>query len=225
WLDGKGPAPEAVRRVPGMDEQLKVQNAVAEKLREHRFAEGALELETLQPKAVFDGEAVVGLRQEGHNSARRVIEDFMIAANGGAARELSSRGVSSLRRVVQEPERWDRIVEVAKDYGERLPPEPDSRALSDFLLKRRQADPDRFPDLSLVIVKLLGPGQYVVEKPGQPAQGHFGLAVRDYTHSTAPNRRFPDLVTQRLLKSTLAGAPSPYGEGELEELARHCTEQ
>ncbi len=225
WLEGQGPAPEALGRVAGMDEQLRVQDAAAQKLRALRFEQGALDLETLQPKAIFDGETVVALRQEPHNRARQLIEDFMIAANGVTARYLEAHGVSSLRRVVRSPERWQRIVEVAKEQGEHLPPEPDSKALADFLVKRRKADPDRFPDLSLVIVKLMGAGEYVVERPGEVAAGHFGLAVKDYTHSTAPNRRFPDLITQRLLKAVVAGATPPYAAGELEALAVHCTEQ
>jgi exoribonuclease-2 len=224
WLEG-GPAPDAITRVRGMDEQLRVQDAVAQKLRGLRFEEGALDLETLQPKAIFDGEAVVALREEPHNRARQLIEDFMIAANGVTARFLAAKGFSALRRVVRSPERWQRIVDVAKELGEHLPPEPDSKALSDFLSKRRKADPDRFPDLSLVIVKLMGAGEYVVERPGESAVGHFGLAVKDYTHSTAPNRRFPDLITQRLLKAALAARPTPYAEGELQDLAVHCTEQ
>ena len=224
WLGG-GPAPDAMTRVRGMDEQLRVQDAVAQKLRGLRFEEGALDLETLQPKAIFDGETVVALREEPHNRARQLIEDFMIAANGITARFLAAKGFASLRRVVRSPERWQRIVDVAKDLGEHLPPEPDSKALSAFLAKRRKADPDRFPDLSLVIVKLMGAGEYVVERPGQAVAGHFGLAVKDYTHSTAPNRRFPDLITQRLLKAALGGGPTPYADGELEDLAVHCTEQ
>jgi exoribonuclease-2 len=224
WLDG-GPAPDPITRVRGMDELLRVQDAVAQKLRARRFEEGALDLETLQPKAIFDGETVVALREEPHNRARQLIEDFMIAANGVTARFLAAKGFASLRRVVRSPERWQRIVDVAKELGEHLPPEPDSKALSDFLAKRRKADPDRFPDLSLVIVKLMGAGEYVVERPGEAVAGHFGLAVKDYTHSTAPNRRFPDLITQRLLKAALAGRPTPYAEGELEELAVHCTGQ
>jgi exoribonuclease II len=224
WLGG-GPAPDAMTRARGMDEQLRVQDAVAQKLRGLRFEEGALDLETLQPKAIFDGETVVALREEPHNRARQLIEDFMIAANGVTARFLATKGFSALRRVVRSPERWQRIVDVAKELGEHLPPEPDSKALSDFLAKRRKADPDRFPDLSLVIVKLMGAGEYVVERPGESALGHFGLAVKDYTHSTAPNRRFPDLITQRLLKAALAGSPTPYAEGELQDLAVHCTEQ
>ena len=224
WLGG-GPAPDAMTRVRGLDEQLRVQDAVAQKLRGLRFEEGALDLETLQPKAIFDGETVVALREEPHNRARQLIEDFMIAANGVTARFLAAKGFSALRRVVRSPERWQRIVDVAKELGEHLPPEPDSKALSDFLAKRRKADPDRFPDLSLVIVKLMGAGEYVVERPGESAVGHFGLAVKDYTHSTAPNRRFPDLITQRLLKTALAGVATPYAEGELQDLAVHCTEQ
>src|ERR1700693_39332 len=225
WIEGKAPAPEPVSRVAGLDEQLRVQDAVAQKLRGLRFEQGALDLETLQPKAIFEGETVVALRQEPHNRARQLIEDFMIAANGVMARYLAGKKFSSLRRVVRSPERWQRIVEVAKEQGEHLPPEPDSKALSDFLARRRKADPDRFPDLSLVIVKLMGAGEYVVERPGGAVAGHFGLAVKDYTHSTAPNRRFPDLITQRLLKAALSGAAAPYAEGDLEDLAVHCTEQ
>jgi exoribonuclease-2 len=225
WIEGNAPAPEPVSRVAGLDEQLRVQDAVAQKLRGLRFEQGALDLETLQPKAIFEGETVVALRQEPHNRARQLIEDFMIAANGVTARYLAGKKFSSLRRVVRSPERWQRIVEVAKEQGEHLPPEPDSKALADFLARRRKADPDRFPDLSLVIVKLMGRGEYVVERPGGAVAGHFGLAVKDYTHSTAPNRRFPDLITQRLLKAALSGAAAPYAEGDLEGLAVHCTEQ
>jgi exoribonuclease-2 len=225
WLDGKSEPPAAIARVPGLADQLRSQKSAAEKLREQRFEHGALDLETIQPKAVFDGDTVVGLRQEPHNRARRLIEDFMIAANGVTARFLSDKGFSSLRRVVRSPERWQRIVEVARESGEKLPPEPDSKALSDFLARRRKADPDRFPDLSLVIVKLMGAGEYVVERPNRPSIGHFGLAVRDYAHSTAPNRRYPDLITQRLLKAALGGTAIPYGDEELEGLARHCTQQ
>ncbi|HJW13317.1 MAG TPA: RNB domain-containing ribonuclease, partial [Thermoanaerobaculia bacterium] len=225
WLEGNGPAPDAVTRVAGLDGQLRVQDDAAQRLRRLRFENGALDLETLQPKALFEGETVVALKQERHNRARQLIEDFMIACNGVTARYLEEKKFPSLRRVVRSPERWQRIVELAKEHGERLPPEPDSKALSDFLARRRKADPDRFPDLSLVVVKLMGRGEYVVERPGQAPIGHFGLAVRDYTHSTAPNRRFPDLITQRLLKAALAGAAIPYGGGELGDLAVHCTEQ
>ncbi len=225
WLEGTGPLPDAAGRVPGMDSQLRAQDAAAQKLRALRHEQGALELETIQPRAIFEGDTVVDLQVERPNRARQLIEDFMIAANGVTARFLEQKGLSSLRRVVRSPERWQRIVAVAKEQGDALPPEPDSRALADFLARRRRADPVRFPDLSLVIVKLMGAGEYVVERPGGSTAGHFGLAVRDYTHSTAPNRRFPDLLTQRLLKAALAGSPPPYNDGDLETLAAHCTEK
>ncbi|HEY6051420.1 MAG TPA: ribonuclease catalytic domain-containing protein, partial [Thermoanaerobaculia bacterium] len=175
WLDGQGEPPAPVRAVPGMDAQLKAQSGIAQKLRERRHEEGALEFETIQPKAIFEGDQVVDLREQPQNLARQLIEEFMIAANGVVARFLQSSGFSSLRRVVRSPERWGRIVEVARELGDHLPPEPDSRALQEFLSRRRRADPDRFPDLSLVIVKLMGAGEYVVEKPGGAPVGHFGL--------------------------------------------------
>jgi exoribonuclease-2 len=225
WLEGKGALPAAAARVPGMDAQLKTQDRVAQQLRQRRHEQGALELETIEPRAVFDGDNVVDLKVDVINRARELIEDFMIAGNGVTARFLQSKGLASLRRVVRSPERWQRIVDVAKEKGETLPGEPDSGALEAFLAKQRRVDPLRFPDLSLVIVKLMGAGEYVVERPGQAAVGHFGLAVRDYTHSTAPNRRFPDLITQRLLKAALGAKPSPYADGELDELAAHCTEK
>jgi len=225
WLEGKGPAPPALAAAAGLDANLKLQDAAAQKLRARRIENGALELETIQPKAVFDGDKIVDLRQEAHNRARQLIEDFMIAANGATARFLASKGYASLRRVVRSPERWQRIVDVAKEEGESLPPEPDSKALEGFLARRRKADPLRFPDLSLVIVKLMGAGEYVVEKPGEASVGHFGLAVRDYTHSTAPNRRFPDLITQRIAKAALGSQGTPYTDAELADLAPHCTQQ
>jgi exoribonuclease-2 len=166
----------------------------------------------------------VELRVEKKNRARELIEDFMIAANGVTARFLADRGIASLRRVVRSPERWQGIVKVASELGERLPPEPDNRALEEFLARRRRADPLRFPDLSLVIIKLMGSGEYVVERPGQAAVGHFGLAVKDYTHSTAPNRRYPDLITQRLLKAALSDRQPRDSSAQLEPLAQHCTE-
>ena len=220
-----GDFPEKAQKLPGAIEQLRLQDSVAQTLRGRREDEGALDLETIEPKAVFANDEIVGLAVQQKNRARQLIEDFMIAANGVTARFLASKGLASLRRVVRSPERWQKIVTVAAEIGERLPAEPDSRALEAFLRKRRKADPLRFPDLSLVIVKLMGAGEYVVERPGQPAIGHFGLAVRDYTHSTAPNRRFPDLITQRLLKAALAGDPTPYPPAELSPLAAQCTEQ
>ena len=225
WIDGGGPLPEAARVVTDMGTQLRMQDDVAQRLRARRHSEGSLELETFQPRAVFDGDRVVDIRQQVQNRARQLIEELMIATNEHAAAFLTNAGVASLRRVVRSPERWLRITEVAAKLGESLPKVPDSRALAVFLAKRRKADPVRFPDLSLAVVKLMGSGEYVAERPGDSPIGHFGLASRDYTHSTAPNRRFPDLITSRLLKGVLAGSEPPYSLAELEALARHCTEQ
>ncbi len=225
WLDGTAPAPARLAVVPGLDEQLRIQDRVAQAMKSLRHQHGALSLETLEARAVFDGDVLADLRPDEKNRAKELIEDFMIAANGVTAKYLDGKGVPSLRRILRSPERWDRIVELAAGLGDRLSPEPSARALEEFLARRRHADPERFPDLSLSVVKLLGSGEYVVELPGQRVDGHFGLAVRDYTHSTAPNRRFPDLVTQRLLKAAIAGRPAPYGGDELDGLARHCTEQ
>ena len=225
WIEGEGALPAAAAAVPGMEAQLRAQDALAQQLRAARRSGGSLEFETFQPRAVFEGEQVVAIAQQVQNRARQLIEELMIATNGCAARYLASSGGASLRRVVRSPERWLRIVAVAHEYGETLPPEPDSRALEAFLIQRRKADPLRFPDLSLVIVKLMGRGEYVVEAHDGLPIGHFGLAVRDYTHSTAPNRRFPDLVTSRLIKAALAGKPAPYSRSELGLLAEHCTRQ
>jgi len=225
WIDGRGPLPEAAQAVPGMEQQLRQQDALAQRLRALRHAKGSLELETFQPRAVFEGEKVVGIYQQDQNRARQLIEEVMIATNGCNARFLAQAGAGSMRRVVRSPDRWLRIVEVARQYAVELPPQPDSKALEAFLAQRHEADPLRFSDLSLVIVKLMGSGEYVVEAPGAPAIGHFGLAVRDYTHSTAPNRRYPDLVTSRLLKAAVAGQPTPYTLAELTALALHCTRQ
>jgi exoribonuclease-2 len=225
WLDGTAPGPPRLAAVPGLEEQLRLQDRAAQALKRLRHQHGALSLETLETRPVFEGDILADLRPDEKNRAKQLIEDFMIAANGMTARYLNQRGLPSLRRVLRSPDRWDRIVELAKRLGGRLGPVPSAPALQEFLTERRQADPKRFPDLSLSIIKLLGSGEYVVEPPGQQADGHFGLAVRDYSHSTAPNRRFPDLITQRLLKAALAGRPPPYNYHELDELARHCTEQ
>ncbi len=223
-LEGRAPLPGRAGESDEIGRQLRIQDAVAQKLRARRYERGALELETIEPRPLFDGDNVVDLAVDKKNRARELIEDFMIAANGVTARFLAEKGVPALRRVVRSPERWQRIAAVAAEHGESLPPEPDSRALEEFLARRRRADPLRFPDLSLVIIKLMGSGEYVVERPGQTAAGHFGLAVRDYTHSTAPNRRYPDLITQRLLKAVLSGGGTPYPTADLEPLAQHCTE-
>ena len=225
WIDGAGPLPEPARAVPGMDVQLRTQDDVAQRLRARRHAEGALEFETLEPRAVFEGDRVVDIRQQVQNRARQLIEELMIATNRRTARFLADAGVASLRRVVRSPERWLRIVDVAARLGETLPRQPDSQALETFLAKRRAADPLRFPDLSLTIVKLMGSGEYVVERPGEAPIGHFGLAVRDYMHSTAPNRRFPDLISVRMIKARLADEPAPYALAELDALATHCSQQ
>jgi len=224
WLEGKGEMPEKIKGVSGLAENLKLQDRVADKMRELRHEHGALDLETIEARAVMKDGHVVDLQAEARNNAKNLIEDFMIAANGVSARFLASKGFASLRRVVRSPERWDRIEAIAAKFGEKLPSDPDSQALEEFLVRRRKADPMRFPDLSLAIVKAMGAGEYVVEQPGQESIGHFGLAVKDYTHSTAPNRRFPDLITHRLIKAALAGAKPPYSSDELGALAAHCTE-
>ncbi len=225
WIDGKIPPPEALGKVKGMAEQLQIQDKTAQIIRKRRRAQGSLELEIFEPKAIFEGERVVGIVQQLQNRGRQLIEEFMIATNECTAKFLAAQGHSSLRRVVRSPENWIRIVEVAKKHGEMLPAEPDSKALSLFLAKQHKLDPLRFPDLSLVIVKLMGSGEYVVERPNSEPIGHFGLAVRDYTHSTAPNRRYPDLITLRMIKSALQGIAPAYSDGDLSLLADHCSRQ
>jgi exoribonuclease-2 len=225
WLDGKGPPPPALAAVAGMDQQLRIQDRVAQVLKRVRRAAGALALTTLEAQAVYEGAALIDLKPDEDNRAKELIEFFMVAANGIVAQFLEQHRSSSLRRVLRKPERWGRIVELARGLSETLPADPDARALSDFLAKRQQAAPAQFPDLSLSVVKLLGAGEYVLKRPGQPAEGHFGLAVDDYTHATAPNRRYPDVITQRLLKAALAGGQAPYGDDELRALGAHCTEQ
>ncbi len=225
WLEGSAEAPAAVSGVPGMDAQIRLQDGVASAMRSQRHAHGALVLETIETHPVFDGEVLRDLLPDRKSRAHELIEDLMIAANGATALYLESRGFPSIRRVLRVPQHWDRIVALAADLGEPLPSVPDAPALNGFLARRRRADPERFPDLSLSVVKLLGSGEYVADRPGQRVPGHFGLAVSDYTHSTAPNRRFPDVINQRLVKAALAGRSSPYVEGELEALAVHCTAQ
>ena len=225
WLEG-GPAPAAIAAVPGLDENLRLQDRAAQRMKDLRQVHGALSFESREARPIFDGDAIRELQVEKPNRATDLIADFMIAANGVTARYLSSRKFASLRRVVRTPKRWDKIVELAKQHGFKLPDEPNPRPLEEFLVKEKAADPLRFPDLSLSVIKLMGPGEYVADCPGDAAPpGHFGLAVEDYTHSTAPNRRYPDIVTQRLLKAALAGQPTPYGKDDLEALAKHCTEE
>jgi VacB/RNase II family 3'-5' exoribonuclease len=224
WLDGSGPMPKEIGAVNGLDKNLRLQDRTARKLKSLRHEHGALDLETIEARPVFDGDEIKDLVADRRNCAKDIIEDFMITANGVTARYLEAKKLPSLRRVVRTPKRWDRIVALALEHGFTLPAEPDSKALDKFLMSAKSADPLLFPDLSLSIIKLLGAGEYVVELPGGSSAGHFGLAIKDYAHSTAPNRRFPDLITQRLLKSTLAKGSMPYTIDELVELAKHCTE-
>jgi len=224
WLEGGGPMPQGIDAVSGLDENLRLQDRVAQKLKALRHRHGALDLETIEARPVFDGDELKDLEADRKNRAKDIIEDFMIAANGVTARYLASKDYPSLRRVVRAPKRWDRIVELAAERGSTLPKEPDARALEQFLAAAKTADPLRFPDLSLSVIKLMGAGEYAVERPGDTVVGHFGLAVKDYAHSTAPNRRYPDLITQRLLKASVAGGSRPYEIDELAALAKHCTE-
>lgn len=208
-----------------IDQQLRLHERVTGDLKELREQQGALDFETIEARIKLSADDTAEIREERKNRARELIEDVMVAANGVTARFLEKHGFSSIRRVVRSPERWDRIVALARDHGEQLPQKPDSRPLERFLKRMRQEDPLRFPDLSLAVIKLMGRGEYAVERPGQELSGHFGLAVQDYAHSTAPNRRYPDLITQRLLKAALQKQPSPYSDEELEKLAAHCTER
>ena len=225
WLDGAGAPPARLAAVKGLDENIRLQDRIAKVMRSQRQMHGALQLETSEARPVYEGETLVDMSPDVRNRAKDLIEDFMIAANGVSARFLETKGFPSLRRVLKAPERWDRIVQLAHGFGYQLPGAPDATALEAFLKSRQSADPERFPDLSLSVVKLLGPGEYTLELPGQTADGHFALAVRDYTHSTAPNRRYPDLITQRLLKAALAAGSVPYNNAELSALATHCTVQ
>jgi VacB/RNase II family 3'-5' exoribonuclease len=223
WLEGRGPAPAKVAASADLAAQLKLQDSAAQRMVGGRFQHGALDLETIETRPVMlaaEAVDIVGLEK---NRATSLIEEFMVAANGVVARAFENDGVASIRRIVRTPKRWDRIVEVAQGLGTTLPAVPDSKALNDFLLAQKQKDPDHFPDLSLTVIKLMGPGEYVLVKPNEVSPGHFGLAVQDYTHSTAPNRRFPDVVTQRLVKAWLAKAPQPYSEGDLNAIATRCT--
>ena len=223
WLEGKGPAPQKVAASSQLTAQLRLQDAAAQRMVGNRFQHGALDLETIETRPVMLAEQAVDIVRQHKNRATSLIEEFMVAANGVIARTFEEAGVASIRRIVRTPRRWDRIVELAAGMGTTLPASPDSKALNDFLLLQKQKDPDHFPDLSLAVVKLMGPGEYVLVKSTEVSPGHFGLAVQDYTHSTAPNRRFPDVVTQRLLKAYLDKAPHPYSEDDLNLIAQRCT--
>ena len=224
WLDGSAGPPEALAAVKGLGETLRLQDRTAQTMKAYRHVHGALSLETIEAKAQFDGDRIRALELEEENRAREIIENFMIAANGVTARYLSARKFPSIRRVVRTPKRWDRIVALAGDRNFALPSIPDPQALEGFLVKEKAADPVGFPDLSLAVIKLLGAGEYMAEMPEGNALGHFGLSVKDYAHSTAPNRRYPDLLTQRLLRAAVDGQPVPYRKDELDVLAAHCTE-
>ena len=224
WLEGRGPAPAKVAASAPLAAQLKLQDTAAQRMVGNRFQHGALDLETIETRPVMLGSEAVEIKPLEKNRATSLIEEFMVAANGVVARTFEAAGVASIRRIVRTPKRWDRIMEMAEALGTRLPLEPDSKLLNDFLLDQRKKDPDHFPDLSLTVVKLMGPGEYVLVKPNEVSPGHFGLAVQDYTHSTAPNRRFPDMVGQRILKAFLAKSNPPYSEGDLNAIALHCTE-
>jgi exoribonuclease-2 len=224
WLEGAA-IPQSVAAIAGLEQQLRLQDQAASHLRALRQRSGALDLDTIEASPVVADGAVVDLTVKHKNPARYLIESFMIAANSAMAALLERQGVPAIQRVVRSPERWPRIVEIAGSLGVQLPAEPDSRALAGFLAQQRTADPQHFPDLSLAIVKLLGAGQYDVVEPGVEHPGHFGLAAHDYTHATAPNRRYADLVLQRLLKAALAGQSPPYTVAELAAIAEHCTER
>jgi len=225
WLEGKAPAPEKVAASPELQAQLKLQDEAAQALCEARHRVGALDFERIEAEAIVSNGDVKEIRARKRNRATQLIEDFMIAANEVMAQTLSKAGVSSIRRIVKDPERWPRIVALASGYGYKLPSEPDSAALNGFLKKMRDSDSVHYADISLAVIKLMGPGEYVMSPAGQPPPGHFALAVHDYTHSTAPNRRFADLVTQRLIKSVLDKSQTPYSNGELDSIAINCTQK
>jgi VacB/RNase II family 3'-5' exoribonuclease len=223
WLEGNDSDYPEISRVNGLDENIRVQDRIAQKMKALRYEHGALEFETIEAMPIFDGDSLSGMKVEQRNRAKDLIEDFMIAANGATAIFLAQKKFPSMRRVVRVPKQWDRIVELASEHGFSLPAEADSKSLSDYLKFIKQTDPLHVTDMSINVLKLLGSGEYVVEIPGSISAGHFGLAVKDYAHSTAPNRRYPDLITQRLLKSSIAGKSLPYSIEEMEEIAKHCT--
>jgi VacB/RNase II family 3'-5' exoribonuclease len=223
WLEGKGEPPAKVAANADLAAQLKLQDKAAQYMVGCRYQHGALDLETIETRPLLHTDQIIGIAPIEKNRATSLIEEFMVAANGVIARTFEGAGLASIRRIVRTPKRWDRIVELAAEKGTTLPADPDSKALNDFLLAQKQKDPEHFPDLSLTVIKLMGPGEYILVKPNQPSPGHFGLAVQDYTHSTAPNRRFPDVVTQRLLKAWLAHVAAPYSEDQLNAIAERCT--
>ena len=225
WLQGENPVPAKVAQVPGLEGTLRIQHAIAQILKQKRHSEGSLTLESSEAEVKIENDDQIIVELSAHNLAHQLIEEFMIAANTTMALQLKEAKIASLRRVVKIPKDWDRIVDLANSLGEELPSQPDSRALDRFLVTRQKIDPDSFPDLSLAVIKLLGRGEYVVENANHPSPGHFALALREYTHSTAPNRRYPDLISQRQYKAFLRGEKAPYTVEELNQLAMHCTQQ
>jgi exoribonuclease-2 len=225
WLEDGGPPPAKIASISGLADQILLQSQVKELIHNQRKTQGSLYLHTLEATTVANNGQVLDLELVADNPARDLIENFMISGNIAVSHFLESKNMPSLRRVVKTPERWDKIMAVAKTYGEDLPQQADAGALAKFLVKRKDVDPLRFPDLSLTIVKLLGRGEYVLTVPGQADAGHFALAIHDYTHATAPNRRYPDLIMQRLIKALIAGKSTPYTNDELSKIAGHCTEQ
>ncbi len=225
WLEGTGPMPKEIGMIAGLDENIRLQDRTAQKMKSLRYVHGALNFETIEARPVFDNDEITRLDVERKNRAKDIIEDFMIGANGVTARYLAGKKYPSLRRIVRTPKNWNRIVQLALERNFKLPEKPDSKLLEQFLISEQAADPLRFPDICLSVIKLMGPGEYIVELPEDTAVGHFGLAVKDYSHSTAPNRRYPDLITQRIMKAAIAGDRQPYTNDELATLATHCTEE
>lgn len=214
-----------IRSNPVLQEQIKIQDEIAQTLREKRREEGSLDFETPQLRANVKQDGHYSLGSHRSNRATQLIEELMVSANQAVDEFLQKKGMPVLQRVVKEPRNWPRMVALAEEYGCTLPGEPDGQALQKFLAEQKRRDPDRFPDLSLAMIKLMGRGEYDAKAPNQDGTGHFGLAVTHYAHSTAPNRRYPDLITQRMLHAAVEGKPSPYSMGELRSLAAHCTEQ
>ncbi len=224
WLENNEVIPRNISTINGLAENLILQDHAAQNMKIFRQIHGALSLQTIQSKPIFDGEKVTDLKADEKNRAKEIIENFMVAANGTVARYLSAQKFPSIRRIVRTPKRWDRIIKIAAAQKYDLPDNPDPKALEEFLLEKKSTDPESFPDISLSVIKLLGSGEYTIELPGEIPTGHFGLAVKDYAHSTAPNRRYPDLLTQRLIKAAFYNKPVPYSNEELDNLAIHCTD-
>ena len=223
WLEGNGPIPQGIAKIEGLAENIKLQDKVAQKMRELRYEHGALDFQTIESRPVFDGDNLAEMKGQLKNRAKNMIEDFMIACNSVTAQFLATKNFPSLRRVVRTPKRWDRIIALAAEHGFKLSQEPDPKSLSDCMKYVKQNLPDHYTDMSFSILKLMGGGEYVMEMPGSEPQGHFGLAVKNYAHSTAPNRRYSDLITHRLLKSSMLSSQIPYSKEQLEIIAKNCT--